>query len=89
MESLLLLAPLPEFLLSPLKAVYACHDGTARLDDVVAEHGAEVRGIVMAGGSAAPAPLLERLPALEILAVFGVGYDGVPVDYCRARGSSP
>jgi hydroxypyruvate reductase len=26
------------------------------------------------------------LPALEIISVFGVGYDGVPIDYCRERG---
>ena len=25
-------------------------------------------------------------PAVEIIAVHGVGYDGVPVDYCRQRG---
>ena len=27
-----------------------------------------------------------RLPNLEIISVFGVGYDGVPVEYCRKRG---
>lgn len=86
MTHLLLLAPLPDFLLAPLRAAHACHDGTGDLEAVLAAHGAEVRGIVMAGGSRAPVELLERLPALEIIAVFGVGYDGVPVDYCRARG---
>src|SRR5207248_10877073 len=30
--------------------------------------------------------LLDALPALELISVFGVGYDGVPVDYCRKRG---
>jgi lactate dehydrogenase-like 2-hydroxyacid dehydrogenase len=30
--------------------------------------------------------VLERLPALEIIAVHGVGYNGVPLDYCRKRG---
>jgi lactate dehydrogenase-like 2-hydroxyacid dehydrogenase len=33
-----------------------------------------------------PTSLLDALPALEIISVFGVGYDGVPVDYCRKRG---
>ena len=33
-----------------------------------------------------PTTLLDALPALEIISVFGVGYDGVPVDYCRKRG---
>ena len=33
-----------------------------------------------------PTTLLDALPKLEIISVFGVGYDGVPVDYCRKRG---
>ena len=33
-----------------------------------------------------PTALLDQLPKLEIVSVFGVGYDGVPVAYCRARG---
>jgi len=33
-----------------------------------------------------PTSLLDALPKLEIISVFGVGYDGVPVDYCRQRG---
>ena len=33
-----------------------------------------------------PTTLIDALPALEIVSVFGVGYDGVPVDHCRARG---
>ena len=38
------------------------------------------------GGTVTPTSLLDALPALEIISVFGVGYDGVPVDYCRQRG---
>ena len=30
--------------------------------------------------------MLDALPNLEIISVFGVGYDGVPVDYCKKRG---
>jgi lactate dehydrogenase-like 2-hydroxyacid dehydrogenase len=33
-----------------------------------------------------PTTLLDELPNLGIISVFGVGYDGVPVDYCRQRG---
>ncbi|MGE0115078.1 MAG: 2-hydroxyacid dehydrogenase [Steroidobacteraceae bacterium] len=32
-----------------------------------------------------PVSLLESLPKLEIISVFGVGYDGVPIEYCRQR----
>ena len=38
------------------------------------------------GGTVTPPDLLDALPKLEIISVFGVGYDGVPVDYCRKRG---
>jgi lactate dehydrogenase-like 2-hydroxyacid dehydrogenase len=33
-----------------------------------------------------PPSLIDALPALEIISVFGVGYDGVPVEHCRKRG---
>ena len=45
-----------------------------------------IRGLVQGGGTVTPTTLLDALPALEIISVFGVGYDGVPVDYCRKRG---
>jgi len=84
----LLLAPLPDFLLQPLLAAYECHDyfHAKDKDALLAEVGAQIRGIVMAGGSVSPVTLLERLPNLQIISVFGVGYDGVPVDWCRAHG---
>lgn len=87
-NELLILAPLPDFLMEPLKVENTCHDYFHAEDKValLAEVGAQVRGIVMAGGSVAPVALLERLPGLEIISVFGVGYDGVPVDWCRAHG---
>lgn len=87
-NELLILAPLPDFLMEPLKMANTCHDYLHAVDKeaLLGEVGARVRGIVMAGGSVAPVALLERLPELEIISVFGVGYDGVPVDWCRAHG---
>jgi hydroxypyruvate reductase len=81
-------APLPPFLYEPLKADYRCHDYAQAPDKArfLAAHGAVVRGLVQGGGTVTPASLLDALPALEIISVFGVGYDGVPVDYCRKRG---
>lgn len=84
----LLLAPLPDFLLGPLQEVAACHDYFHAPDKagLLADVGKDIRGIAMAGGSVAPVELLEQLPNLEILSVFGVGYDGVPLPYCQQRG---
>lgn len=84
----LILAPLPEFLMQPLLAAHVCHDYFHAEDKaaLLARVGAEIRGIVMSGGTVSPVALLEQLPKLEIMSVFGVGYDGVPVDWCRAHG---
>jgi lactate dehydrogenase-like 2-hydroxyacid dehydrogenase len=81
-------APLPPFLYDPLKADYRCHDYVQAADKAgfLASVGSKIRGLVQGGGTVTPTSLLDALPALEIISVFGVGYDGVPVDYCRKRG---
>jgi hydroxypyruvate reductase len=81
-------APLPPFLYDPLKADFRCHDYAQAADKAafLAGCGAAIRGLVQGGGTVTPTTLLDALPALEIISVFGVGYDGVPVDYCRTRG---
>ncbi len=45
-----------------------------------------IRGIAATGESKVPASLIQQLPALEVISVFGVGYDGVDVAAARARG---
>lgn len=47
---------------------------------------ATTRAIVGGGQLALDAALLDRLPALEIVAINGVGYDGLDLDALRARG---
>ncbi|TMH64579.1 MAG: 2-hydroxyacid dehydrogenase [Betaproteobacteria bacterium] len=81
-------APLPPFLYDPLKADYRCHDYYAApdKDHLLATGGRQVRGLVQGGGTVTEPTLLDQLPQLEIISVFGVGYDGVPVDYCKKRG---
>jgi lactate dehydrogenase-like 2-hydroxyacid dehydrogenase len=85
---ILVTAPLPPFLYDPLKSDYRVHDYHQAGDKpgLLAAQGSKVRGLVQGGGTVTPATLLDRLPKLEIISVFGVGYDGVPVDYCRTRG---
>ncbi len=84
---ILQIAPLPDFLMLPLRQLYAVHDLSSAADKeaLLNDAGPRIRAIVMTGGSATPPALLDRLPALEIISVNGVGYDGVPLDYCRAR----
>ena len=85
---ILITAPLPPFLYDPLKAGYRCHDYYQASDKpaMLAAEGGAIRGLVQGGGTATPTTLLDALPKLEIISVFGVGYDGVPTAYCRQRG---
>ena len=81
-------APLPSFLYDPLKRDYRCVDYHAAADKaaLLNAEGKRIRGLVQGGGTVTPTSLLDGLSNLEIISVFGVGYDGVPVDYCKKRG---
>ncbi len=87
-SEILITASLPPFLRDPLRASYRCHDLVHAADPaaLLAAEGPRVRGLVQSGGTVTPTTLLDELPNLGIISVFGVGYDGVPVDYCRQRG---
>jgi len=79
--AVLLAAPIPDFLRAPLEAAYTCHE----LKDAE-PHFASLRAVVPLGGTVLSTEMLDRLPALEIVSVMGVGYDGVPIPYCQKRG---
>jgi len=85
---ILVTAALPPFLAQPLAADYRCHDYAAAddRDALLANVSGRIRGLVQGGGTVTPTALLDALPKLEIISVFGVGYDGVPTGYCRERG---
>ncbi len=53
---------------------------------IVAAHGPRIRAIATRGREPAPGTLLARLPALEIIANFGVGYDSIDVPAAARRG---
>jgi lactate dehydrogenase-like 2-hydroxyacid dehydrogenase len=50
------------------------------------EAGSRIRAIVGGGTSIVDAALLEALPALEIVAIHGVGHDGIDLAAVKARG---
>ncbi len=56
------------------------------LDAALAGIGDPVRAIVTSGGMRVDRALLDRLPALGIVTVTGVGYDHVDVAACKSRG---
>jgi lactate dehydrogenase-like 2-hydroxyacid dehydrogenase len=55
-------------------------------DAWLAAVGARIRGIARGGHAHIDRALIERLPALEIIASFGVGYDGIDVAAAAERG---
>ncbi|RXF74222.1 2-hydroxyacid dehydrogenase [Hansschlegelia zhihuaiae] len=56
------------------------------LEDILAANAPRIRGIMTRGGEAVPGALIERLPALEIIANLGVGYDAVDAPTAARRG---
>ena len=45
-----------------------------------------IRAVAASGDSKVPASLIDQLPALQVISVMGVGYDGVDVAAAKARG---
>jgi lactate dehydrogenase-like 2-hydroxyacid dehydrogenase len=50
------------------------------------EHGATIRGVVTGGHTGITRAVMEQLPAVEVIAVNGVGTDAVDLAYARDRG---
>jgi lactate dehydrogenase-like 2-hydroxyacid dehydrogenase len=79
------IARLPELLTQRLYAQYDVIESTENPADLPA--GASgVRALLANGESRVDRGLIEMLPELELIVVFGVGYDGVDVRAARERG---
>ncbi|HTO67641.1 MAG TPA: 2-hydroxyacid dehydrogenase [Bradyrhizobium sp.] len=48
-------------------------------------HGAKIKAIVTSGAKGAPRAVVDRLPSLELIAIRGIGTDGVDLDLARGR----
>jgi len=82
----LVVAKLPPFLMQPLTQHFVVHDRVHESDPAVfAQVAPRIRAIAGSGESRVDAALIDRLPALEIISVMGVGYDGVDVAAAKAR----
>ena len=71
--------------LAPSFAVHRAED-PGSLEALLARQGAAIRAIVTRGRDRLDAAFLARLPALEIIGNYGVGYDSIDVQTAARRG---
>jgi lactate dehydrogenase-like 2-hydroxyacid dehydrogenase len=87
MIDLLTTARFPQTYLAALQGRFRVHERLHLEDEAAfAAVAAQIRGIAGSGESKVPAELIARLPALEMVSVLGVGYDGVDTRAAKARG---
>jgi hydroxypyruvate reductase len=84
---ILVVAKLWPPMMESLRAAFRVHDRIHQTDPTAfAAVAPRIRAISASGESKVPRELIAQLPALEIVSVFGVGYDGVDVAAARERG---
>jgi lactate dehydrogenase-like 2-hydroxyacid dehydrogenase len=85
---ILLVTPLSPGEDEQLDADYAVHRlwELTDLESFLQETSERLRAVVTTGATGVDVALMERLPALEIVAGFGVGYDRVDLHYAAQRG---
>jgi lactate dehydrogenase-like 2-hydroxyacid dehydrogenase len=80
--------PLPPTVLAGVTDLFTLHQLSAAADaeTFFAEVGPRVRGLARGGHAHIDRALIQRLPQLEIIASFGVGYDGIDLVAAAERG---
>lgn len=81
--TLLLHSRLPDNLTDRLRGHFDCHSYSQLDEKQFMALAPTVRGIVATAESSVPRALIARLPALEIISVLGVGYDGIDLEAAR------
>jgi len=85
---LLVAFELPPERLATFREDYTVHHAPdpERWERVLEEAGDRIRAVVTTGVTGFSSAQMQALPALEIIAVLGVGYENVDVEAARARG---
>lgn len=80
--------PYPDWDQTPLDAAFTIHRWweAGDKDALLAKVGPEIRAIATRGDLGASEAMIAACPNLEMISVFGVGYDAVHLASCRARG---
>lgn len=71
-----------------LNSLYTVHRlfEQADKDAYLREHGPTIRAVITGGHTGITRAMMAQLPALQVVAVNGVGTDAVDLEYARARG---
>ncbi|MBI1170146.1 2-hydroxyacid dehydrogenase [bacterium] len=85
---ILQVGPYPDWDQGPLDAAFTAHRYFEAQDKAafLAQVGPSVRAIATRGELGANAAMIAACPKLEVISVYGVGYDAVDLAACRARG---
>ncbi|MEM9550506.1 MAG: 2-hydroxyacid dehydrogenase [Pseudomonadota bacterium] len=85
---ILQVGPYPDWDQVPLDEAFEMHRYYEADDKAafLAEVGGQVRGIATRGERGAGRDIIDACPQLEIISVYGVGFDAVDLDACRERG---
>lgn len=85
---ILQVGPYPEWDQIPLDAAFEMHRYFEASDTAafMAKVGPQIQGIATRGELGADAAMIAACPNLEVISVYGVGYDAVDLDAARARG---
>ncbi|SUB02218.1 Glycerate dehydrogenase [Pannonibacter phragmitetus] len=85
---LLQVGPYPEWDQIPLDEAFTVHRYFEAADKAafLAEVGPQIRGIATRGELGANADMIAACPNLEVISVYGVGYDAVDLNAAKARG---
>lgn len=78
----------PDWDQTPLDAAFTMHRYFEAADKAafLAQVGPQVQAIATRGDLGAKADLIAACPDLKLIVVYGVGYDAVDLEACRARG---
>ncbi len=86
-SEVLAVANLSPLLMGPLTAAYTVHQRLHETDPAAFALAApRITAIAASGESRVSAELIAQLPALKIISVMGVGYDGIDVAAAKAHG---
>ncbi|WP_068317066.1 2-hydroxyacid dehydrogenase [Aliiruegeria sabulilitoris] len=85
---ILQVGPYPEWDEIPLNEAFSVHRYFDAPDKeaFLAEVGPSIRGIATRGELGADRAMISACPNLEVISVYGVGYDAVDLEACRERG---